>query len=292
MAKFSIKVKNLEKGLRPSEYNVRDNGFLTTCSGMVGRDEVLQAMDLLPRLDITDTFPYPQIFDFTVMTIICSETDIYEWVDGALVLKLTVAGGLTWRAVDFNDFIYMSNGVVAVTRDPRTKVYSIAAQPITTAICNYNGQVIVTDKYVPPIYFTSRPYPIISEEQAGLESIELTSGVFRTYITHDYTDWPLEETELNSIELTSGVFKTYITRDYTDWPLEETELNSIELTSGVFRTYITRDYTDWPPEETELNSIELTSGVFRVAMINYTYWPLEETELTGVSLTEGVHETA
>jgi len=262
MAKFSIKVKNLEKGLRPSEYNVRDNGFLTTCSGMVGRDEVLQAMDLLPRLDITDTFPYPQIFDFTVMTIICSETDIYEWVDGALVLKLTVAGGLTWRAVDFNDFIYMSNGVVAVTRDPRTKVYSIAAQPITTAICNYNGQVIVTDKYVPPIYFTSRPYPIISEEQAGLESIELTSGVFRTYITHDYTYF------------------------------EETELNSIELTSGVFKTYITRDYTDWPPEETELNSIELTSGVFRVAMINYTYWPLEETELTGVSLTEGVHETA
>ena len=235
MAKFSIKVKNLEKGLRPSEYNVRDNGFLTTCSGMVGRDEVLQAMDLLPRLDITDTFPYPQIFDFTVMTIICSETDIYEWVDGALVLKLTVAGGLTWRAVDFNDFIYMSNGVVAVTRDPRTKVYSIAAQPITTAICNYNGQVIVTDKYVPPIYFTSRPYPIISEEQAGLESIELTSGVFRTYITHDYTDWPLEETELNSIELTSGVFRVAMI-NYTYWPLEETELTGVSLTEGVHET--------------------------------------------------------
>ena len=288
MAKFSIKVKNLEKGLRPSEYNVRDNGFLTTCSGMVGRDEVLQAMDLLPRLDITDTFPYPQIFDFTVMTIICSETDIYEWVDGALVLKLTVAGGLTWRAVDFNDFIYMSNGVVAVTRDPRTKVYSIAAQPITTAICNYNGQVIVTDRYVPP--------PIISEEQAGLESIELTSGVFDKYVPPIYftsRPYPIiseEQAGLESIELTSGVFRTYITHDYTYF--EETELNSIELTSGVFKTYITRDYTDWPPEETELNSIELTSGVFRGAMINYTYWPLEETELTGVSLTEGVHETA
>ena len=234
MAKFSIKVKNLEKGLRPSEYNVRDNGFLTTCSGMVGRDEVLQAMDLLPRLDITDTFPYPQIFDFTVMTIICSETDIYEWVDGALVLKLTVAGGLTWRAVDFNDFIYMSNGVVAITRDPRTKVYSIAAQPITTAICNYNGQVIVTDKYVPPIYFTSRPYPIISEEQAGLESIELTSGVFRNPLIN-YTDWPIEETELNSIELTSGVFRVAMI-NYTYWPLEETELTGVSLTEGVHET--------------------------------------------------------
>jgi len=154
MAKFSVKVKNLEKGLRPSKRNPRDNGFLTTCSGVVGRDEVLRSIDLLPKFstdEITDPFPYPQIFDFTIMTIICGETDIYERHYGSLILKLSVPAGLTWRAVDFNDFIYMSNGVVSVTRDPCTKVYSISTQPITTAICNYNGQVIVTDRYVPPI---------------------------------------------------------------------------------------------------------------------------------------------
>jgi len=56
------------------------------------------------------------------MIIICSATKIYEWV-GSLVLKLTVSAGSTWRAEEFGEFVYMSNGKVAVTRDPDTKVY-------------------------------------------------------------------------------------------------------------------------------------------------------------------------
>ena len=92
---------------------------------------------------ISDGFPYPQIFDFTKMTIVCGKTKIYEWVNSALVLKLTVAEGQTWRALDFNDFIYMSNGVVSVTRDPVTQVYSVSSQPAARALANYNGQIII-----------------------------------------------------------------------------------------------------------------------------------------------------
>jgi len=200
MSKFSIKVKNLAKGLRPSKRNPRGKGFLTTCSGVVGRDGVLQALDNLTPIvaypmqvigtdtlnytctadhvaasankpitgaswasywtqsgsdgvtwvdgttytkGIADGFPYPQIFEFNKMTIVCGETKIYEWVNDTLVLKLTVSAGSTWRALDFNDFVYMSNGVVSVTRDPFTKEYSVSAQPSAYALCNYNGQVVI-----------------------------------------------------------------------------------------------------------------------------------------------------
>jgi hypothetical protein len=51
----------------------------------------------------------------------------------------------------------------------------------------------------------------------------------------NYTDWPLEETELNSIELTSGVFRVAMI-NYTYWPLEETELTGVSLTEGVHET--------------------------------------------------------
>jgi len=161
--------------------------------------------------------------------------------------------------------------------DPSTGV------PITPthAPCGY-----WTKGYLQPLYFTSRPYPVIDEEQTGLISIALTKAVSAWKTDFD------DSSELNSIELTAGVFNGVITHDYVDWPIEETELNSIELTAGVFRTYITHDYVDWPIEETELTGVGLTEGIFRVAMVNYTYWPLEETELTGVSLTEGVHGTA
>ena len=93
---------------------------------------------------IADGFPYPQIFVFTNMIIVCSATKIYEWVAGALVLKLTVTTGDTWSCVDFHDYIYMSNGVVAVIRDAMDKTYKVVTDlPVAKAICNFNGQVVV-----------------------------------------------------------------------------------------------------------------------------------------------------
>jgi hypothetical protein len=93
---------------------------------------------------ITDAFPYPQIFVLTNMIIVCSSTKIYEWVNNALVLKLTVTGGSTWNIVDFYDYVYMSNGKVAVKRDAGTKAYSLTtALPIAMGMCNFNGQVLI-----------------------------------------------------------------------------------------------------------------------------------------------------
>lgn len=143
---FSIKTADLARGLRPSKRSPRNKRYLTDCSGAVGRDNVLQILDELTRLDtstITDSFPYPQIFIFTNHIIICGQTKIYEWVGGALVEKLTVTAGSTWSAVDFYDYIYLSNSKVAVVRDSQGGGYSLSTLPKASAICNFNGQVII-----------------------------------------------------------------------------------------------------------------------------------------------------
>jgi len=147
--KFTITIDSskLSKGLRPSKRMPRNSGFLVECKGCVGRYNVLQVLDELTRIDtdvITDAHPYPQLFVFTNAIIVCGKTKIYEWSGSALVEKLTVTAGSTWSAVDFYDYIYMSNGTKAVIRDAITKAYSITTDlPTAQAICNFQGQVLI-----------------------------------------------------------------------------------------------------------------------------------------------------
>ena len=146
---FSVTIgsEKLQLGLRPTKREPRDAGYLVECKGAIGRQGSLQALDALTRLAttaISDTFPYPQLFVFTNLIIVCSSTTIYEWTGGTLVSKLTVTAGSTWCAVDFFDYIYMSNGVVAVIRRPTDKVFAVEATlPIAQAMVNVKGQVMV-----------------------------------------------------------------------------------------------------------------------------------------------------
>lgn len=145
---FTIGAKDLSRGLRMTKRNPRNSDFLVTCAGAVGKEGVLQATDELTRMataTITDSFPFPQIFVFTNMIIVCGLKKIYEWEAGALVLKYTAAvAESSWSAVDFYDYVYLSNGRIAVVRDAGSKVYAISSTlPSATAICNYNGQVLI-----------------------------------------------------------------------------------------------------------------------------------------------------
>ena len=146
---FSINIdtSKLSRGLRPSKRLPRNSGYLVECKGAVGKDGVLQALEELTRIAtaaITDLFPYPQVFVFINLIIVCSSTKIYELVGGSLVEKLTVTAGSLWTAADFYDFIYMSNGAVAVIRNPESNVYSITTdQPKAMSICNFQGQVLI-----------------------------------------------------------------------------------------------------------------------------------------------------
>lgn len=156
--KFShtIMADQLSKGLRHSKRDPRNRGFLTTCQGAVGRDNVLQVLDELNRFDteVVEVFPFPQIFVFTNHIIVCGQIKIYEWIDGGLVEMLTVVAGDLWNALDFYNYVYMSNGKVSVVRDSRSQTYSITTElPTAMAMCNFNGQVLVG---APDVIITSQ----------------------------------------------------------------------------------------------------------------------------------------
>jgi hypothetical protein len=145
-----IDAKELARGLRPTRRAPRNSGLLSECDGLVGREGVLQALDSLTALDvsvITDGFPFPQIFVFTNVIIACGLLDIYEWKGSSLSLECSIdaayAGGI-WTAVDFFDYIYLSNGDVAVVRNSDTYTYTVSsAVPHSTSACNFNGQLIL-----------------------------------------------------------------------------------------------------------------------------------------------------
>ena len=146
---FSVTIGSdkLSRGLRPSKRTPRNEAYLVTSKGAVGQDGVLQALESLTRLattTITDSFPFPQIFVFTNVIIVCGLGKIYEWDGSTLTLKYTATTKSgPWTAVDFYDCIYISNGVEAVVRDAGSKVYAIdATLPAAYALCNFNGQVL------------------------------------------------------------------------------------------------------------------------------------------------------
>ena len=145
---FTIDADKLTKGLRPSAKTPRNNEYLVESTGALGRDGTLTAIDELTRLAIsaiTDAFPFPQLFVFTNFILVCSSTKIYEWDGSSLTLKHTATTACSvWTAVDFYDYLYMSNGTVTVVRDASTGVYSETTDlPTATSILNFNGQVIV-----------------------------------------------------------------------------------------------------------------------------------------------------
>jgi len=148
---FVIDSGQLSKGLRPSKRMPRNSGYLTECKGAVGFDGVLQVVEEITRFNTTainTAFPYPQIFVFTNCIIVCNQTAIYEWVNGVLALVLDgLIAGSTWSAVDFFDYVYLSNGrqvVVRDVKDAKSTIYFVSSTlPYGTAACNFNGQVLI-----------------------------------------------------------------------------------------------------------------------------------------------------
>lgn len=143
---LNFSAQDLKQGLRVSKRSLRNSGALVTCSGAVGREGVLQVLDLMSAEDfsvITDGFPYPQLFVFSNMTIVCGATDIYEIESSSLVHKMNVVVGHSWGAIASGEYVYMSNGAVAVVRDPLDLSYSLSELPLASCICNFNGQVFI-----------------------------------------------------------------------------------------------------------------------------------------------------
>jgi hypothetical protein len=164
----TITSEQLIKGLRPTKRVPRNSGFLVQCDGMIGRDAALQSLDVLIPIatPITDGFPFPQIFILPTVIIVCGRSKIYEWENGGYTLKYTCPAtlvGETWEYAASYDWIYLSNNLVSVVRDPGSKQYAVSNLPTANAICMFNGQLIIGSpdmKYSPSVTIPVTPIGI------------------------------------------------------------------------------------------------------------------------------------
>jgi len=137
------------RGLRPYERAPRDSAFLIECKGGIGRAGTFMT---LPPLDLTipvtfttGGFPYPQIFVFIGHILIACQTEILEWDAPFAVSKISsLPIGSPWAAVEYNDYLYLSNGVVAVSRNTLDGTYQIDHSLLAAeALLDAHGQVMI-----------------------------------------------------------------------------------------------------------------------------------------------------
>ena len=139
----------LASGLRQTSKLSRNIKSLTRCDGCVGIDGLLSTSPDIAvstihasSLVIKNDFPFPQIFTLEKHIIVCNRTTILELVGATLVLKATVTGGELWSIASAHDFIYLSNRVVSLVRNPSTGEYEATSAPVCSALLNFNGQIV------------------------------------------------------------------------------------------------------------------------------------------------------
>ncbi len=139
----------LASGLRQSSKLSRNVKSLTVCDGCIGIDgllwtspDIAVSTQHASALVIKSDFPFPQIFALEKYVVVCNRTTLLELVGASLVLKATVTGGELWSIASSHDFLYLTNGVVSLVRDPLTGVYSSTSAPVCSTVLNFNGQII------------------------------------------------------------------------------------------------------------------------------------------------------
>jgi len=142
-----ISAKDLMNGLRPFSNTVRNSNYLITCQGLIQDNVSLRTLDDVVTINTSllgCVFPYPQLFVCNKVIIVCTPISIYEYTNGELELKITTIAYHTWTLVEYYDFIFLSNGLKSIIRDPNDLVYSLTDSPITDCVCDFNGQVIIS----------------------------------------------------------------------------------------------------------------------------------------------------
>jgi len=140
---YRIPQQQLVSGIANTKSQGRNIPGLSSVKGMIGQDGRLTSFDDLTQLDVSslgESFPFPQLFCFSMLTLVCGQTKIYEY-SGGFNLKITTSPGYVWSAVDFGNYIMMTNGVVTVVRDAITDQFAESTLPVARSVCDYNGQV-------------------------------------------------------------------------------------------------------------------------------------------------------
>jgi hypothetical protein len=187
-------------GLSTENFTKLNSGFATSAFNISAISDGLEIKKMSQRLaeiaDIVEdvAFPYPQIFVCSDVTLVCTQSCIYEYDNPTRATKLykvfeTALTGKTWSVADFGLYIILSNGNVVVTKDPDTKEYADlltdehSTIPLADCFANFNGQVfaggVANDwhsNYIESIYVPLSIYgtavELINEIQSEIANIE------------------------------------------------------------------------------------------------------------------------
>jgi len=142
--------EGLKVGLRKSDHNPKNKGALIEAQGVIQKAGELHSLEELEFLDVSTidacTFPFPQIFQLTSWTLVCTPTKIYTFDGAAFTLVYTAAEGSTWTVAEFHDFLLLTNGAEWVTLDPDSGCWEdYIPDEIIICLCNcdINGQLFV-----------------------------------------------------------------------------------------------------------------------------------------------------
>lgn len=141
--------KGLLAGLRQDSKMGRGTENLLTCVGVYPKAGSLSDLEDETFIDVSSlgcTFPYPQYFELSGCTLVCTPTAIYSYSAGVLTEEIS---GLTadnlWSVADFNSYIFLTNGTETVIRNPETSEFiAIFNQetPAAECVCGTPSQLI------------------------------------------------------------------------------------------------------------------------------------------------------
>ena len=143
--KERVPIEGFKKGLAPKN-NPRNNPMLAESIGAHPFNGNLVSQPNIDSIDVSSlgklSFPYPQIFVLADCIVVCTPTAIYEYASETLTLKISgLSTGFTWNILDFQKFLYLSNGVVSVTKSNGT--YAVSSLPAANAMCVVGGRAII-----------------------------------------------------------------------------------------------------------------------------------------------------
>lgn len=156
MREYNYRIsEGLSTGLRRSNKNRRGVQALVQSTGAFPYDGSLNSLPELTGIDISSidpapAFPFPQIFVLKRLTVVCTDTQIFERNPdtGALSLAIgSLVSGLRWSVADFHYFLVFANGKQLVFRNGESKAWTTAntyALPNGTSVLNYKGQLVIT----------------------------------------------------------------------------------------------------------------------------------------------------
>lgn len=158
MKEFTFSFKEaLVKGMTPLLVTPRNAPYLLDSVGMFPEDGTLRSDEDMTQVDLSSLgleFPYPQVFELSIGTVVCGPTQLWILINGVLTSLISgLTEGTLWSLADFGTFILMTNGATFVAKHPGLTAFELHEDPdiySCGSICAVGSQIVVGAPNVGP----------------------------------------------------------------------------------------------------------------------------------------------